>query len=140
MRRGAVGNGAIALTGRTHFRAERPGSEQEIENAVRLFVDPEKARIEIAGLPLTDLPPSFGAWDDASVVRALRWIAEELERQAYANRPIESFFKGERPPDPTPDDEVPCPCCAGEAWLSCPLCDGVGRTTRKEAQRWRRGT
>ena len=34
---------------------------------------------------------------------------------------------------------IPCPCCGNDVWRHCPLCDGSGVTTRKEAQRWRRG-
>jgi hypothetical protein len=129
----------LKLEGQTHLRATRNGVSRPIDNAIRLFVDPGKARIEIDGLPISDLPPSFWEWDNASVVRALRWIAEELEKRAYAARPIDSFFKPEKP-DPKPTDEVRCPCCAGEAWPSCPLCDGAGRTIRREAERWRRGS
>lgn len=109
---------------------ERNGYEAQFANRIHINADGTEATIDITGTGRRKRRIDIRTREGR---RLLQELVEQMRAAAYYERPVESFFKPEKPAAPTinPRAEYPCPQCQAEL-PTCWFCHGEGYVTGRQ--------
>ncbi|MDP9366152.1 MAG: hypothetical protein M3Q10_18355 [Chloroflexota bacterium] len=127
----------INARGHTFLHATEAGKDHELNTRTEISVGEDECAWEVGTLVGGRRPERI---QDASpqVRRYLRRVFAAMNRATpKPARPVPKPTSGKKALALPPSAPVPCPICGGEPWHTCPLCDGEGVVTVRQAEQWR---
>jgi hypothetical protein len=124
------------LEGHAFLRSDDGEQVQDVVNRWRMALDEAGTRCEIAGV---GTERSEQIETRSPHVRRFLWQLDAAARRTSKADEVRAVPKdvqlGRKPKPRTAADElVPCPACDGGRWPDCPLCNGLGEVSRRQAR------